>query len=114
MPQGSLCDSSLYTLYAGPLQDVPYSIGLHGYADDLRIKSLYPARSRHKELYACNDLSKCMSDVKSWMDSARLKLMKQKTEFIIMGSKQLMDTVDMKSIDINDFQIKRINSVKYL
>ena len=55
-----------------------------------------------------------MSDVKSWMDSARLKLNGTKTELIIMCSKQHIDAVDVNSIDINGVKVKRVNSVQYL
>ena len=38
-------------------------------------------------------LSSCLHDVKNWMDSNKLKLDADKTEFIVFGTKKQRDTL---------------------
>ena len=56
----------------------------------------------------------CISAVLRWMDSNKLMLNTEKTEFMIVGSAFRIDQVESKSIKIMDIEIPFQQSVKYL
>ena len=61
------------------------NVDLHGYADDHALKIKFvPTKNEH---IAISTLEKCSKEIKSWMDSNRLKMITSKTEFILFGSK---------------------------
>ena len=52
--------------------------------------------------------------VKNWMDHNRLKMNSNKTEFILIGSKQQLQQCHTKQININSENITRLETIKYL
>ena len=52
--------------------------------------------------------------VKNWMDHNRLKMNSDKTEFILIGSKQQLQQCHTKQININSKNITRSETIKYL
>ena len=52
--------------------------------------------------------------VKKWMDHNRLKMNSDKTEFILIGSKQQLQKSHTKQININSENIARSEAIKYL
>lgn len=86
VPQGSVLGPLLFTLYTAPLSAIISSfknIQHHLYADDTQI---YIAITPHNAAAAIADLHDCLALVKNWMNSNKLKLNSEKTEFIVFGS----------------------------
>ena len=48
-------------------------INLNGYADDHSLNKKFRADNRTEENSTIRSLELCMSDIKDWMDSSRLK-----------------------------------------
>ena len=57
----------------------------HMYADDTQVYIELSQSDTHKSI---SSLSDCLTDISLWMKSSKLKLNSDKTEFIIIGTKQ--------------------------
>ena len=61
----------------------------HMYADDTQVYIELSQSDTHKSI---SSLSDCLTDISLWMKSSKLKLNSNKTEFIIIGTKQQTQT----------------------
>ena len=88
VPQGSLAGPILYLAYASTIRYViPANsmININGYANDHSLNKNFSANNRIEETSAIRSLELCITDIKDWMDSNRLKMNTTKTEFIMFG-----------------------------
>ena len=84
VPQGSVLGPILYSMYTAPLCDVlsAQNIDFHMYADDTQL--YIPIGNYNSNVYR---LEKCITDIKNWMTTNKLKLNSEKTEIIILSNK---------------------------
>ena len=73
----------------------------HLYADDTQV---YISLSQSNVQESLSTLSDCLTDILSWMESSKLKLNPDKTDLIIIGTKQQRNKV------INHFPVKLLGS----
>ena len=88
MPQGSLLGPILYTLYTAPLGDIIRKHGLlfHLYAVDCQI--YLPFKSSPDDVsVALSKMEACCKDIYAWMACNKLKLNRDKTEFLVIDAK---------------------------
>ena len=117
VPQGSLAGPILYLAYASTLRYViPATsiINLNGYADDHSLNKNFIANNRVEETSTIRSLELCMTDIKDWMDSNRLKMNTTKTEFIMFGLKKQLQKCTTETLKVNDDMIPVSNTIKYL
>ena len=75
-------------LYTAPLSDLisSHSVTPHSYSDDTQLqKSDVPSRANE----LVQSMEACVSDVKSWMTTNKLKLNDEKTEVLLVSSSRL-------------------------
>ena len=71
-------------------------INLHGFADDHVMKKSFSITDNYSnEFKTISDLEECISKVKEWMNHNRLKMNREKTEFILYGSRQQLKKVSL-------------------
>ena len=114
VPQGSVLDSMLFTMYTKPLSAIidSHSIIHHSFADDLQLQMSAPPDRISEQLHS---MQSYISDVKAWATANMLKLNGNKTELMLVTSKRTKHLHSLPaSITIGNAQIPFKMSVKKL
>ena len=99
--------ANIFPAYCSPIGEIiPDSVAISGFADDNLIQKSFLANSRTQEKEVTNELESSMKDIKSWMDSMRLKLNSDKTEFILFGYRAQLQKCITEEINVNADIIK--------
>ena len=87
VPQGSVLGLFLFCLYTTSISQIitNHDVSHHMYADDTQVYIELSQSDTHKSISSLGD---CLTDISLWMKSSKLKLNSDKTEFIIIGTKQ--------------------------
>ena len=95
VPQGSVADPLIFTLFSAPLQDIIESHGLQSvvYADDTQIYFTFPPKDR---LLAVQKIESCVADIRSWCQRNWLVLNDGKTELMYITSKFIRNRTEWK------------------
>lgn len=115
VPQGSCLGPLLFILYASKLFDV---VGVtlpkvHCYADDTQLYiSFKPDNSSHAD--AIKVMEDCIDKLGIWMATNNLMLNGDKTEVILIGTRQQLAKINQSSLKVGTVNIKPSTSVKNL
>ena len=97
VPQGSVLGPILFTLYSQPVSDKlrEHNISYQIFADDTQLhKASQPSEC------LVSDFESCFLSVKAWMLSNKLKLNDEKTEAMLVGSRQAINLTEAESIQV--------------
>jgi len=59
-------------------------------------------------------MTDCISDVRSWMISDNLMLNDDKTEFLILGTRQQLAKVNIDNIKVGSAEVTPVSAVRHL
>ena len=112
VPQGSVLGPIEFCIYTLPLSAIlkHYKIDYHIYADDTQIYCSFDAESLDEVL---GSLDNCISDIRSWMITNKLKINDSKTEFLLITSPRSKFTKDIQ-ITIGQSNISPSSTCKSL
>ena len=113
VPQGSCLGPVMFTQYASSCFDIinRHSKMGHGYADDHQIYHSFNPEDLDE---MTTSMECCISDIRKWMVSMKLKMNDAKTEYILIGTKQQLAKCQNKSIKIGQSDIQAADCVRNL
>ena len=116
VPQGSCLGPLLFVLYPSKLFKIieRHLPELHTYADDTQLYISFNADSRAEQSAALSAMQNCIADITKWMLQNRLRLNDDKTEFIIIGTRQQLAKVNIDSMQVGESSIAPTSRVKNL
>ena len=117
IPQGSVLDPILFTIYTAPIGDICRNdhVEFHLYADDSQIYLSFKPSISNSKFYCIARIEKCINEINIWMTQNLLKLNSDKKEFILLGTRHQLSKVDnIISIQIGNDTVKPANHVRNL
>ena len=86
----------------------------HAYADDTQLYLSFKPDTTCSQSNAVDAKERCISVIRCWMIKEKLKVNDSKTEFILIGARQLLAKVDIKGLVVGDATISPVTAVKNL
>ena len=116
VPQGSCLGPLLFVIYASKLFSVlEYHLpDVHAYADDTQLYISFKPDSSAEQSKALTALKNCIDDIKRWMLADKLKLNDDKTEFIIIGTRQQLKKVTFNTLRVGNTQVTSLSQAENL
>ena len=106
-----MCRITVFSFFFFFLLLACHSCDYHKYADDTEISDSAPPSDFTS---AQSNIQSCICDTLSWMQSSKLKLNREKTEMMLVGSSVLISSVGCESADIDGSCIPFQTTVTYL
>ena len=75
---------------------------VHSYADDTQLNLAFTPNVQGHDASAVKAICDCIMDLRKWMIRDRLMLNDDKTEFLLLGTKQQLAKVDINSITFGE------------
>ena len=116
VPQGSCLGPLLYIMYSSRLfkiieRHLPDS---HRYADDPQLYLSFEPDELSSQQDAIIAMQDCLKDIRLWMEHDKLLLNDEKTEFLIIGTRQQLSKVNISSITVGNSDVMRSSVVRNL
>ena len=111
--EGSVLGPIVFMLYMSPLGNIcrENDVDAQFFADDEQMYLAFKPKKTDSQEQCTTTLEKCISQTKTWMESKRLRLNDDKTEFIIIGSRQQLSKITDIAIKIGNTTIQLVESV---
>ena len=98
-------------LFQVPLQ---HNREAQGYADDNQVYLSFRPIPSTNQTASVAAIENCVAELRSWMISNMLMVNDSKTEFLIVGSKQQLENVNIPFIHVGEDQLTPVTSVRNL
>ena len=112
MPQGSSLGPLLLTVYTSELFDIVGRLlpSVHSYANinDTQLYLAFSPDVQGDDASAVKAICDCIMDLRKWMIRDRLMLHDDKTEFLLLGTKQQLDKVDINRFTVGESVVKPV------
>ena len=104
VPQSSCLGPLLFTLYSSKLFMIieKYLSCEHAYADDTLLYLSFKPGSTATEEESIAAMENCIKAIRAWMILDKMKINDIQTEFLIIGTKQQLNKVNIKTLSVGD------------
>ena len=82
--------------------------------DDTQLYLSFKPSDTFSEVEAVSAMQKCICDVRAWMREDQLMLNDDKTEFLIIGTRQQLSKVSIQSIKVGQAEVSSVVSARNL
>ena len=116
VPQGSCLGPLLYIIYSSKLFNIieRHLPNSHCYVDDSQIYLSFKPDDLSSQQNAITATQNCIDDIRSWMEHDKLLLNDEKTEFLVIGTRQQLSKVNISSITVGNSAIMKSSVVRNL
>ena len=116
VPQGSCLGPLLFIIYTRKLFDIAerHLPQVHCFADDTQLYVSFSPNQTAEADAALKSMTDCIRDVRSWMISVNLMLNDDKTEFLILGTRQQLAKVNIDNIKVGSANVSPVSAVRNL
>ena len=116
LAQGSCLGPLLFRIYTGELFDIikPHLPSVMCYADDTQLYVSFSPKDNCGEEEAIAAMERCIKDIQKWMKEAKLQLNTDKTELLLIGTKQQLQKINMSTLGVGNDLTKPSKEVKNL
>ena len=116
VPQGSCLGPLLFTVYTSKLFDIvsKHLPSVHWYADDTQVYLAFSPDVQGEDEAALNAIRDCIHDLRNWMIEDRLMLNDDKTELVLIGTRQQLQKVNLNDITVGDTVVEAKSVVRNL
>ena len=113
VPQGSCLGPLLFVVYASKLFGIiqAYLPDAHWFADDTQLYLSFKPNNPTDQAEAVCAMERCISDLRNWMYQDKLKINDDKTEFLIIGSRQQLLTINPCTVRVGTTDIKPVSEM---
>ena len=107
VPQGSCLGPLLFTIYSSKLFEVikDHLPVAHGYAHDTQLYLSFKPNTSSSQSEAIEGMELCINAIGAWMITDKLKLNDDKTEFLIIGTRQQLSKVHIEKLSVGDVSV---------
>ena len=116
VPQGSILGPRQYSIYTNPLANLIRILLLlfHMYADDTQVWKSFNPRCIYSQLSATTSVEMGIRNISEWMFNNKLKLNREKTEFLVIASSRSFPLITTKELHLDNETVKSSKSVRNL
>ena len=117
VPQGSCLGPLLFVVYASKLFTIikKHLLNVHCFADDTQLYLSFKSDDKSSLDEAISAMNRCISDLRNWMIRDRLMINDDKTELILIGTRQQLGKInDVCNISVGDYDIYPSSCVRNL
>ena len=116
VPQGSCLGPLLYTIYASELLGIieKHLPDAHTYADDTQLYLSFRPAATSSQADAIAAMEACIKGIGAWMSRNKLMLNSGKTEVMIIGTRQQLEKVELRSLHVGDVEVSPVGVVRNL
>ena len=116
VPQASCLGPLLFTIYSSKLFEgikdhLPVA---HVYADDTQLYLSFRPDTSSSQSEAIEAMELCIKAIRAWMTTDKLKLNDDKTEFLIIGTRQQLSKVHIEKLLVGDVSVAPVTAARNL
>ena len=114
VPQGSCLGPLLFIIYASEMFSVieSHSQSSYGYAGDTQLYCLINPYCVNDQVVTVQDMENCISNVRDWTTASKLKMNDDKTECMLIGTRQQLAKISLDKITVGENSIPASKIVK--